>query len=181
MICKIFLRVYNIDILINNYMNSERHPRITSEMGNEAAGEISRSKKTVPELKALPIKKESKTDFIKRDAKELAELLAAFAKVSGEKHSVMEAETLFKELQERARSKEYADKDAVERNTGFVLDTDQTVIIKFNDLGEEKTAKFSLTVNTDRLDKNYGHYDLVPKYGDANAARAAGWRNELAN
>lgn len=175
-------------------MNPERGEMITSEMG-EASGEILPSAKHKPELRILTEGKakprtdtrsgsgarESKTDFIKRDAKELAELLAAFAKVSGEKHSVMEAETLYKELQERARSKEYADKDAVEQNNGFVLDTEQTVVIKFNDLGEEKTATFSLTVNTDSLDKNYGHYDLVPQYGDASAARAAGFRKELAN
>lgn len=161
-------------------MKLERGPIKTSEMG-EAFGEINSAKKSAAEIVALPVKKESKTDFIKRDAKELAELLVAFAKVSGEKHSVMEAETLFKELQERARSKEYADKDAVEKHTGFVLDTDQIVTIKFKDLGEEKTAKFSLTVNTDRTDEHYGHYDLVPQYGDESAARAAGWRKELAN
>lgn len=154
---------------------------INSEMFAETSGEILPPAQHKPELRVLAggkeTKKETKTDFVKRDAKELAELLSAFVKIGGEQSSVMEVETLYKELRERAQAKEYADKDAVEKNDSIVLDTDQSVIIKFNDLGEEKTAIFSLTVNTDRTDKNYGHYDLVPQYGDKNAARAAGIRD----
>lgn len=161
--------------------------RKNSGMSAETSGEILPSEKDKPKPKPKPelrvlsggkeTKKETKPDFVKRDAKELAELLSAFVKIDGEKSSVMEAETLYKQLRERAQAKEYADKDAVEQNNGLVLDTEQIMAIKFNDLGEEKTATFSLTVNTDRADKNYGHYDLVPQYGDKNAARAAGIRD----
>ncbi len=154
----------------------------SSEDASFVSGEINREKRP-PDLKVLRGGKETKTDFVKRDAKELAELLSAFVKIDGEKSSVMEAETLYKQLRERAKSKEYADKDALKKNDSIVLDTDQSVIIKFNDLGEEKIAKFSLLVSTEERtengeeNKNYGHYDLLPQYGDKNAARVAGIRD----